>query len=168
MQREERKTARKFRAEDRLASLAEQGDPEKLSALAKKRVRRHLHNHMVVELTWGYFRPIKCNATEIEPVGGNLLLQNQFRLDLATNRYDVVKVPSPPLGMVMMAVSEWRLKFDNYLEELLRTSFWRFPEVCFRGNDCRVARDFLIPIFEYHEVATTRVSPLNQLSAPDC
>ncbi|KAL8905824.1 MAG: hypothetical protein Q9207_002395 [Kuettlingeria erythrocarpa] len=142
------------------ASLAEQGDPEKLCALAEKWVRRHLDNHMVVELTWGYFRPIKCHATEVEPLGPNLLLQNQFRLDLATNRYDAVTVPSPPLGMVMTPASEWRLEFNKYLEELLETRFGRFPEFCFRGDDCRVARDFLIPIFEYHKRATTKAREL--------
>lgn len=112
---------------------------------------------MVVYLSWGYGRPIKCDATEIESAGQNLLFQNQYRLNLANNRYELVEVPSPPLGMLLMAVSEWRLKFDVYLEDLLQTSFRRFPQVCIRGDDCRVAKDFLVPIFEYHEVATGRV-----------
>lgn len=59
-------------------------------------------------------------------------------------------------------VGLWRRRFNEYLEELLETSFWRFPEVCFRGDDCRVARDFLIPIFEYHEAATDSVSFLGR------
>ncbi|KAL8764298.1 MAG: hypothetical protein Q9184_000003 [Pyrenodesmia sp. 2 TL-2023] len=143
-----------------IPGLAEQDDAEKLCAFARKRVRRYLDNHMVVYLTWGYDRPIKCDATEIEPVGSNLLQQNQFRLNLATNRYDVVTVPSPPLGMILMAVAEWRRKFNIYLEELLETNFRQFPDVCFRGNDCRVAKDFLIPIFEYHEAATERAQKL--------
>ncbi|KAI4093175.1 MAG: hypothetical protein LQ344_003002 [Seirophora lacunosa] len=138
----------------RKASLAEQHDPEKLRAFAKERVRQWLDNHMTVYLTWGYFRPIKCDATEIESNGPSLCFQNQFRLNLATDKYELVKVPSPPLGMVLMSVGLWRRRFNEYLEELLETSFWRFPEVCFRGDDCRVARDFLIPIFEYHEAAT--------------
>lgn len=123
---------------------------------------------MVVYLTWGYYRHIKCDATEIESRGPNLLQQNQFRLNLATNRYDIVTVPSPPLGMVLMPVAEWRRKLNDYLEDLLRTSFWQFPDVCFRGDDYRVAKDFLIPVFEYHEAATDRVSPPASLLAPDC
>ncbi|KAL8924617.1 MAG: hypothetical protein Q9208_003932 [Pyrenodesmia sp. 3 TL-2023] len=133
--------------------LAEQDNVEKLRAFAKKRVHRYLDNHMVVYLTW---------------VGPNLLQQNQFRLNLATNRYDVVTVPSPPLGMVMMAVAEWRLKFDTYLEELLQTSFRQFPETCFRGDDCRVAKDFLIPIYEYHEAATETINQQAQKLVHQC
>ncbi|KAL8729488.1 MAG: hypothetical protein Q9166_004736 [cf. Caloplaca sp. 2 TL-2023] len=142
------------------ASLAGQHDPEKLRAFASTHVHRWLDNHFVVFVTWGYFRPIKVDATEIEAVGTTLTVQNQYRLNLTTNQYDLVQVPSPPLGMVLMAVVEWREKLDGYLEELLRESFWRFPEVCFRGDDCRVERDFLLPIFEYHEAATGRARDL--------
>lgn len=105
---------------------------------------------MIVFVTWGYFRPIKCDVTEIESRGPSLLFQNQYRLNLSTQQYDLVRVPSPPLGMILMAVSEWRAKLDGYLEEALRDSFRGFPQACFRGDDCRVARDFLLPIFMYH------------------
>ncbi|KAL8717358.1 MAG: hypothetical protein Q9225_005392 [Loekoesia sp. 1 TL-2023] len=142
------------------SSLAEQHELEKLRAFASKRVYRWLDNHMTVYLTWGYFRSIKCDVTEIESNGPSLLHQNQYRLDLMTNQYDLVHVPSPPLGMVLMFVSEWRSKLNMYLEELLQTSFRRFPEVCFRGNACRVERDFLLPIFEYHEATTGKAQEL--------
>ncbi|KAL8960602.1 MAG: hypothetical protein Q9193_002722 [Seirophora villosa] len=114
------------------SSLAEQHDPEKLRAFAKGR----------------------CDATEIESNGPSLCFQNQFRLNLATDKYELVKVPSPPLGMVLLSVGLWRRRLNEYLEELLEKRFWGFPEVCFRGDDCRVAKDFLIPIFKYHEAAT--------------
>lgn len=136
------------------ASLAEQHEPEKLRAFALKRIYRWLDNHMTVHLTWGYFWSIECKVTEIEPNGHSLLLQNQYRLDLTTNQYNLVHVPSPPLGMQLMFVSEWRSKLNRYLEELLRTSFRRFPEVCLRGDACRLERDLLLPIFEYHEATT--------------
>ncbi|KAL8655040.1 MAG: hypothetical protein Q9210_001131 [Variospora velana] len=136
------------------SSLAEQHDPEKLRAFARQRVHRWLDNHMPVHLTWGYGRPIKVDVTEIESIGTSLLLQYQYRLNLVTNQFELVKVPSPPLGMVLMPVAEMRRMFSEYLEELLGTSFWEFPEVCFRGDDCRVAKEFLIPIFKYHEAAT--------------
>ncbi|KAL8843545.1 MAG: hypothetical protein Q9170_000049 [Blastenia crenularia] len=140
------------------ASLARQHEPEKLRAFAAKRVHRWLDNHMTVYLTWGYFRPIKCDVTEIVSNGPSLLLQNQYRLNLATDQYELVQVPSPPLGMMLMLVKEWRSKLNQYLEDLLQTSFRRFPEVCFRGEACRVERDFLLPIFEYHEASTGKVS----------
>ncbi|KAI4167570.1 MAG: hypothetical protein LQ343_007109 [Gyalolechia ehrenbergii] len=142
------------------AILAEQHDPQKLRAFASNRVNRWLDNHMTIYLTWGYFRNIKCDVTEVESNGPSLLLQNQYRLNLETNQYDLVQVPSPPLGMVLMLVKVWRTKLDSYLEELLETSFGRFPEVCFRGDACRVERDLLLPIFEYHQAASGKVRKL--------
>ncbi|KAL8936532.1 MAG: hypothetical protein Q9211_004141 [Gyalolechia sp. 1 TL-2023] len=142
------------------ASLAEQHDPQKLRTFATNRVNRWLDNHMTVDLTWGYFRNIKCDVTEIEPNGPSLLLKNQYRLNLETNQYDLFQVPSPPLGMILMPVDGWRKRLNLYLEELLKTSFGRFPEVCFRGEACRVERDFLLPIFEYHQAATGRARKL--------
>ncbi|KAL9026427.1 MAG: hypothetical protein Q9196_004907 [Gyalolechia fulgens] len=71
------------------ASLAEQHDPQKLRTFATNRVNRWLDNHMTVDLTWGYFRNIKCDVTEIEPNGPSLLLKNQYRLNLETNQYDL-------------------------------------------------------------------------------
>lgn len=144
------------------ASLAEIHEPNKFNALAAKSIRRWKDNHFEVYVTWGHgFQPIKFAATEIESIGDRLLFQNQYRLNLITNQYDLVQVPSPPLGIQLMEVVEYRARLDRYLEGiLLRDSFWRFPTVCFRGDDCRVERDFLIPIFEYHEAATGRVSLL--------
>ncbi|KAL8675831.1 MAG: hypothetical protein Q9186_007565 [Xanthomendoza sp. 1 TL-2023] len=146
------------------ASLAEQHSPENLRRFASTRVRCWLDNHFIVFVTWGYFRHIKVDVTEIESVGSSLLVQNQYRLNLSTHRYDLVQISSPPLGMVLMNVGEWRGKIDAYIEDLLREGFWRFPEACFRGDDCRVERDFLLPIFEYHEAATEKAKPLVHLS----
>lgn len=146
------------------ASLAEQYDPQKLRTFASARVDRWLDNYMTVYLTWGYFRSIKCDVTEIESKGPSLLFQNQYRLNLETNQYDLVSVPSPPLGMVLMFVNGWRTKLDMYLEELLQTSFRGFPKVCFRGDACRVERDFLLPIFEYHQAASGKAQKLVHLS----
>ncbi|KAL9605098.1 MAG: hypothetical protein Q9219_000032 [cf. Caloplaca sp. 3 TL-2023] len=138
-----------------LAILAEQHEPEKLRAFASKRVHRWLDNHMTVYLTWGYFWPIKCDVTEIQANDSSLLLQNQYRLvDLKTDQYNHVQVPSPPLGMMLMYVSVWRQNLNKYLEDLLRTSFPGFPKVCYRGDACRVEREFLLPIFDYHGATT--------------
>ncbi|KAL8737788.1 MAG: hypothetical protein Q9181_001351 [Wetmoreana brouardii] len=141
-------------AESQTASLAQQHDLDKLRAFTSQRVYRYLDNHLLVFVTWGYFRPIKCDVTEIESRGPSLLFQNQYRLN-ETGQYDRVQVPSPPLGMILMAVDEWRARLDGYLEEALEKSFWGFPEACFRGEDCRIERDFLLPIFNYHNGATT-------------
>ena len=144
------------------ASLADLRDPTKLRAFADARIHRWLDNHFEVCLTWAHeFRPIKVGVTEIEPVGTSLLFQNQYRLNLLSNLYDLVQTPSPPLGIQLMYVSEWRVRLDGYLEEVIRGSFRRFPAICFRGDDCRVEKDFLIPIFDYHEAATGRVSLLH-------
>ncbi|KAL8695443.1 MAG: hypothetical protein Q9218_000021 [Villophora microphyllina] len=131
------------------ASLAQQHDRERLRKFASDRIRRCLDDSRVtVYVTWGYFKPIKCNTVEIEPIGTSLLYQNQWRLN-ERGEYDLVQVPSPPLGMILMAVGEWRVRLNGYLEEMLQKSFHGFPKACFRGDDCCVAREFLIPIFEY-------------------
>lgn len=136
-------------------------EPNKLGAFAAKSVRRWLDNHFQVYVTWGHkFHPIKFVATEVESIGDRLLYQNQYRLNLVTNQYDLVQVPSPPLGIQLMDEVKYRARLDRYLEEILRDSFREFPTVCFRGDDCRVERDFLIPVFEYHEAATGKVSLL--------
>ncbi|KAL8992302.1 MAG: hypothetical protein Q9169_007207 [Polycauliona sp. 2 TL-2023] len=142
-------------------SLAEMHDTHKLRAFAVTHVRCWLQNRFDIYVTWGHdFRPIKVAVTEIEPVGTRLLIQNQYRLNLSTNQYDFVQVPSPPLGIQLMCVDEWRARLDGYLEGILRDSFRRIPAVCFRGDDCCVGRDFLIPIFDYHEVASGRKKEL--------
>ncbi len=136
-------------------------EPNKISAFAAKSVRRWLDNDFQVYVTWGpKFHPIKFVATEVEPIGERLLYQNQYRLNLVTQKYDPVQVPSPPLGIQLMNVVKYRARLDQYLEEILRDSFREFPTESFRGDDCRVERDFLIPIFEYHEAATGKVSLL--------
>lgn len=106
-------------------------------------------SHIPVLVTWGYFRPIKLNTQEIVPRGTSLLYQNQWRLN-QEGGYGLVQVPSPPLGMYRMAVEEWRIRLNKYLEEALEETFWGFPAACLREGDSRVERDFLIPIFEYH------------------
>ncbi|KAL8837489.1 MAG: hypothetical protein Q9176_005677 [Flavoplaca citrina] len=146
------------------ASLAVLRDTMRLRAFARARIHRWLDNHFEVCITWAHeFRPIKVGVTEIEPKGTSLLLQNQYRLNLLTNQYDLFQAQSPPLGIQLMSVGEWRVRLDGYLEEIIRGSFRRFPAICFRGDDCRVEKDFLIPIFDYHEAATGRVSLLCHL-----
>ncbi|KAI4098724.1 MAG: hypothetical protein LQ339_006329 [Xanthoria mediterranea] len=137
------------------ASLAEMHEPNSFSAFAAKSVRRWLDNDFQVYVTWGHnFHPIKFVATEVESIGDCLLYQNQYRLNLVTNQFDLFQVPSPPLGIQLMDVVKYRARLDRYLEEILRDSFREFPTVGFRGDDCRVERDFLNPVFEYHEAAT--------------
>ncbi|KAL8899860.1 MAG: hypothetical protein Q9192_001350 [Flavoplaca navasiana] len=147
------------------ASLADVRDTIRLRAFAGARIHHWLDNHFEVCITWGHeFRPIKVGVTEIEPEGTSLLLQNQYRLNLLTNQYDLFQAPSPPLGIQLMFVRGWRVRLDGYLEEIIRGSFGRFPAICFRGDDCRVEKEFLIPIFNYHEATTGRVSLLYHLN----
>ncbi|KAL8643275.1 MAG: hypothetical protein Q9226_008412, partial [Calogaya cf. arnoldii] len=139
------------------ASLIKMHELNKLLALTRTHVHRWLDNHFIVLVTWGHpFRPIKVDVTEIELVGKHLLFQNQYRLNVVTDKYDLFQIPSPPLAIMLMAVDVWRVNLDAYLEGILRDDFRRFPAVCFRGDACRVERDLLIPIIEYHEAATGR------------
>ncbi|KAL8709093.1 MAG: hypothetical protein Q9220_006114 [cf. Caloplaca sp. 1 TL-2023] len=145
---------------DRTASLADQHDPKKLRSFASTHVRRWLDNRFLVWVTWGHFRPFKCEVTEIEPAGATLLYQDQNRLNLDTNQYDLVSVPSPPVGMILMDVPGWRTRLKGYVEEALRENFWRLPDVCFQGDDSRVARALLLPIFRYNRSSTGKAQEL--------
>ena len=138
-------------ANSTVASLAQQGDPTELISFALKRVSRWLNNHMEVRLTWGCFKPIVCSVHEIEPQGDSLLFQLQYRLDLSTGKYDLVQVPSPPLGMILMAFPEGQKRLLEYLDLALEERYFRgFLQTCFRGNDCLVEQDLLLPIFTYY------------------
>ena len=101
-------------------------------------------------LTWGYGNAIKCEVNEIEPIGDDLLFQNQYRLNLTTTRYDLCKVPSPPLGIMLLEVGLWRQRLDRYLDNLLQAEFGGFPSTCFRGRECEVQRDLLHPMHAYY------------------
>ncbi|KAL8909796.1 MAG: hypothetical protein Q9171_004886 [Xanthocarpia ochracea] len=143
------------------ASLAEMHDPKKLRDFTATRAHGWLENRFLVYLTWGHgFPPIKVEATEVEPKGDSILFQNQYRLNLTTNQYELAQVPSPPLGIALLAPPERRAMLGGYIEDMLQKSFRRVPEVCFRGDDCRVERDFLLPIFEYKEAAAGRAKDL--------
>ncbi|KAL8855525.1 MAG: hypothetical protein Q9178_007845 [Gyalolechia marmorata] len=143
------------------AILAEMHDPNKLRDFTATRVRVWLENRFTVSITWGYgIPPIKVEATEVEPIGDSILFQNQYRLNLTTNQYELVRVPSPPLGIELLAPPESRAELDGYIENILQKSFRRVPEVCFSGDDCRVERDFLLPIFEYQEAAAGRANDM--------
>ena len=138
-------------------------DPNKLLDFTATHARRWLENHFTVYLTWAHgVPPIKVDATEVEPKGDSILFQNQYWLNLTTNQYDLHQVRSPPLGIALLAPPARRAMLDGYIEDILQKSFRRVPEVCFRGDDCRVEMDFLLPIYEYQEAATGRVSSLHR------
>ncbi|KAL8966028.1 MAG: hypothetical protein Q9183_003558 [Haloplaca sp. 2 TL-2023] len=116
------------------SSLAQQGDPRELNSFTLKRVSRWLNNHMEVRLTWGCFEPIR-----------------QYRLDCSTGQYDLVQVPSPPLGMILMAFPERQKRLLEYLDLALEERYFRgFLQRGFRGNECLVEQDLLGPIFTYY------------------
>ena len=98
---------------------------------------------MVVQLTCGIGKAISCFVQEIIPKGPSLLTQNQYRKNLDTNDYELVSVPSPPIGMRLIPVPEWQRSLEGYLDDLLQNGFHDFPDLCFQGTDCEVQRDLL-------------------------
>ena len=131
---------------------------------------------MTVHVTWGHSRDILCEVQEIIPEGDYLCFQNQYKLNLATNNYDRVLTPSPPLGivltlledcsqrlerplgMMLMTVNDWRKKLDQYLDYVLENDFHDFPEHCFRGSENEVQRDLLCHFHKYYESTAGTVS----------
>lgn len=123
---------------------------------------------MTVFVTWGHSQPLRCNVQEIIPEGDHLCFQNQYRLN-SVEKYDLVRVPSLPLGMVfrsvegcpqklerslgimLMSNEEWRKILHNYLDSVLEHDFDDFPENCFHGTENQVQRDFLHSFFNYYQ-----------------
>ena len=145
-------------ADDHPASLLDQHKPENLRAFCRAKVRRWTDNCLTVYMSWGYGMPIKCEVHEIEPEGEDLLYQNQYRLNLTTARYDLYRMPSPPIGIMLLDVLLWRWKLDKYLDNLVQTEFEGFPGTCFRGSDCAVQKDLLYLIHAYHRESRHNVS----------
>ncbi|MCJ1467668.1 hypothetical protein MMC07_006293 [Pseudocyphellaria aurata] len=129
------------------ASLLEQHHPDRLRRFASQHIRRWMDNFMVVHVGWGHGELIVCEVQEIEPEGDHLLSQHQYKLNEETGEYDTVRVLSPPIGMMLMSIEDWRKKLDTYLNETLESHFDNFPERCFRGRDMEVQKDLL---YELH------------------
>lgn len=144
-------------------SLVEQYDPDRFLAFASTHVRRWIDNRFRIFITWSEFFPsITAEVTEFEAVGSPHRFSSQYRLNLATNQPEVVQIPSLPLGLQPMNVAEWRVALDEYLEQLLRESSSLIPDVCFDGDDCTVASDFLRSLLKFRQAVTGdagRVSP---------
>lgn len=121
---------------------------------------------MTVSVTWGHGIRLKCEVQEIEPEGDCLMFQNQYKFNTATNKYDRVLMPSPPLGMILrslnycshklnglgltlMDINGYRKKYNNYLDQVLEKNFKDLPEGCFRGFENEVQRELLHSIHEF-------------------
>ena len=137
--------------------LVDQHTVDNLSAFCKDHVARWTDNHLTVYMTWGYGNPIPCEVTEVESVGESLLYQNQWRLNLATNLYEPHRVPSPPIGIMLLEVEREGPRFDAYLDDLLDNDFNGFPDTCFRGHDCEIQRELLRPLHQYFLASTDTV-----------
>lgn len=82
-----------------VASLMAQHEGPSLRQFVKQHVRSWTTNAMKVSVTWGHGQPIRCEVLEFEPNGDFLLFAAQYRLNMKTNKYETVRVPSPPIGM---------------------------------------------------------------------
>lgn len=149
----------------------------KIREFARKHVRKWTNNSMKIRVTWGHSKDISCDVQEIVPEGNLLCLQYQYKLNLATNLYDRVQTPSPPLGMLLtlledcsqklerplgmmlMSVNDWRKKLHDYLDYVLEHDFHDFPDHCFRGSENEVQRDLLRHFHKYYESTAEPVSP---------
>lgn len=126
-----------------IGSLVDQHREDNLRNFACKHIRRWKDNFMIVHVGWGHGKSIQCEVHEIEPEGDHLLSQNQYRPNLETGELETVRVASPPIGMMIMHIDDWRETLDKYLSEIVETDFDNFPEHCFRGREIAVQKDLL-------------------------
>ena len=130
---------------------------------------------MTVSITWGYGLPIKVDVKEFEPKGDFLLLQSQYRWSMATNNYETVRVPSPPigrngccstygsrterfLGIVLIDSKDWQKKLNAHFDWEVEENFAGFPERCFRGQQFEVQKDILNGLHSHHFALKQRVT----------
>lgn len=141
-------------------SLVGQYEPENFRVFTKTHVRHCTDNYFDIFVTWSErFRAIKIAVTEMEVIGNTLRIQNQYRLNLTTNQFELIQVPSPLLGLQIVEVVQWRSMLDHYVEDLLRKSSSLVPDVCFQDYDCTVESDFLRSFLDFSKVADGRVCP---------
>lgn len=148
-----------------------------LIQFVKRHVRRWTHNAMIVSVTWGYGRLIKCEVQEFEPNEDFLSLHFQYRWSMMTNRYETVRVSSAPIGMisslhncpqrlerllgiVLMEPMDWRRKLHSYLDREVEENFAGFPERFFRGEEFEVQKDILCALHDYHVALKEKVIEL--------
>lgn len=129
---------------------------------------------MTVSITWGYGLPIKVDVKEFEPKGDFLLLQSQYRWNTTTNKYETVRVSSPPLGMndrcsmdgsrtesslgiVLIDSKDWQKSLDAHFDWEVEENFAGFPERCFRGQQFEVQKDALNDLHSHYVALKQRV-----------
>ena len=151
-------TYRRLRFDTSIASLLDQHQPDKLREYCSANIRQWRDNSFAVYVTLGFGKTIKCDVTEFEPSGENLRSHLQYRPHLVTRELRAVQVPSPPLGIILIAVDDWRRKLNQYLDILLAESFDDFLASDFRAERCPLRSLLLQALRKYHRTTTTAVS----------
>ena len=156
------------------ANLMAQHEAENLRQFVKRHIQGWTRNTMTVSVTWGYGLPIKIDVKEFEPKGDFLLLQSQYRWSMVTNKYETVRVPSPPigrnhrrstngsktkgpLGIVLIDSKDWQKKLDVHIDWEVEENFAGFPERCFQGQQFEVQKDILNVLHSHHVALKQRV-----------
>ena len=153
-----------FESNPKAASLLNQHGVTAIKAFCRAHVYEWTENRLTVHLTWGYGALITCDVEEFKPLGNSLLYQNQYKKNLETGGLDLVRSPSPPLGMTLIRIGPWRAQLLAYLDRLLEEDFAGFPEACYRGADCKVQRELLL-VLHRHYTVTKNVS--HRTTCPD-
>ena len=83
-----------------IESLMTQYGAANLIQFVKRHIRHWTRNAMIVNVTWGYGGSIMCEVREFEPNGDFLSLQSQYQWSMMTNKYETVRAPSLPIGMI--------------------------------------------------------------------
>ncbi len=116
---------------------------------------------MHIDLTWGHGGPIGCDVHEFRPRGDYVLAQDQYRVNMATGIWELVRVPSVHLGMKKLLRS-WRPTLLTYMDNTIKSGeFINFPRHCFRGGENEVQRKLISSLHKYYLALPADVGPLS-------
>ena len=113
---------------------------------------------MMVDLDCGFGRPYCLQLREVVPIGHELLVSKQFRLNRDTQRFEVKQAWSPPLEINLSNFES--LDLDTYIEDILRNHWKSILKSLFscRNEWNSIQRKIMRSLRRYHHSFTDKVN----------
>ena len=134
-------------------------EAEALRTFTEKNASLPLKNTMMVDLDSGFGLPYRVKVHEVVPIGNELLVSKQFRLNQSSRKYEVIEAWSPPLGIDLEKFKSKDL--DMYLDNILRNR-WKavLKSLFYHRNEWDIIqRKVLRSLRRYHHSLTNKVNP---------